>query len=645
MNMQSNLDLQAIEEDASTTALKSSTGLAGLFGGVFANDSTAKLAALDSAMATIEFKPDGTILKANRNFLMATGYKEDEIVGEHHSIFVTKAEKRSPEYQSFWADLASGRSHVSSFKRVGKDGGDIWIQAAYTPIKNSVGKVVKVFKVCSDITAAKQEAEASQRDVVAISKSLAMIEFTPDGIIRHANANFLDVMEYSLDEIVGQHHRMFVDKKYGVSEDYKKFWDHLKSGQDHVSEFQRFTKSGKPVWIQASYSAVVDAQGNVAKVVKVASDITAAKLAAADHQGQIEAINRSQAVIHFELDGTIIEANEAFTQAVGYDLTEIVGQHHKIFMPSAERDSVEYKKFWEDLREGKFQQGEFCRVNKAGEDLWIQATYNPILDAEGNPIKVVKFATDITDMVQRRHNRQNAQQKIAQDLGSVSEAVATAKNSSAEAAAASSQASNNLQAVASGAEEMNSAIQEIATSMTRSRETADAAADKVHKANKASEQFLEAARAMGQIVELIRGIAGQINLLSLNATIESARAGEAGKGFAVVASEVKSLARQAADATDRVAAEIEGVQSASEEVDQSLNGISESLEAVREYVVGTSSAVEEQSAVAREISANMQEATSGVENVTDLMQKIAEQTARADTSVESVAEQSQRMAN
>ena len=645
MNMQSKMNLDGVLDEPSNVPKSASGGLTSFLGGVFSSNAQLKLAAVDAALATIEFDSNGTILNANSNFLKAMGYEKHEIVGKHHSMFVSTVEKHSPEYKCFWAGLASGKSFVSSFRRIAKDGTDVWIQAAYAPIKNSLGQVTSVFKVCSNITEAKQEAEESRCEVDAISKSLAMIEFSPDGIVQKANQNFLNVMGYTLEEIVGQHHRIFVEEKYGTSLEYKEFWNHLKSGRDHVSEFQRFSKTGESVWIQASYSAVLDTNGDVARVVKVASDITEAKTQAADHQGQIEAIDRSQAVIQFNLDGTIITANEAFVGAVGYELDEIVGQHHKIFVPQEDRESAEYKQFWDVLKEGKFHQGEFRRKNKAGEDLWIQATYNPILNAEGKPIKVVKFATDITDMVMRRLTRQKAQQQISEDLGSVSEAVTTSKNNSADAAIASTQASQNLQAVASGTEEMNTAIQEIATSMTRSRETADDAAEKVKTATVASEKFLEATRSMGQIVELIRGIAGQINLLSLNATIESARAGEAGKGFAVVASEVKGLARQAADATDLVAAEIEGVQTSSEEVDQALGVISGSLETVREYVVGTSSAVEEQSAVAREISANMQEAAHGVDSVNELMQKIADQTAVADSAVESVAEQSQRMAN
>lgn len=625
--------------------IKSDRGLSSLFGRLKASggDAAAKLDALEASMATIEFDAQGNILCANPNFLQAMGYGVSDIVGKHHRMFVEDVERNSDEYRQFWEDLRAGTAKVATFKRIGNGGRTVWIQAVYTPVRNTAGKVVKVFKACSDITSAKLEAEKFRRESEAIGKSLAVIHFNADGTIIEANGNFLDLMEYSMSEIAGQHHSMFVEPAYADSKEYADFWQQLRAGHDHVSEFQRFTKSGKSVWIQGSYSAVLDPDGQVERVIKVASDITAARNQAADHQGQIAAINRSQAVIHFELDGTIIDANDAFLATLGYSKDEIVGQHHRMFVASEEQRSAEYEAFWDELRKGKFQQAEFRRVNKAGDEIWIQATYNPIIDSNGNPVKVVKFATDITAQHARRMARQSAQSKIAHDLSSVSTAVNTAKSSSAEAATASEQASHNFQAVASGAEEMNGAIQEIATSMVRSRETADEAHSNVASANQACERFLEAAQSMGQIVELIRGIAGQINLLSLNATIESARAGEAGKGFAVVASEVKSLARQAADATDKVAAEIESVQAASGDVDQALQIIGTSLETVREYVVGTSSAVEEQSAVARDISQNMQEASQGIESVSDFMQRIADETARADAAVENVAAESQSM--
>jgi methyl-accepting chemotaxis protein len=232
----------------------------------------------------------------------------------------------------------------------------------------------------------------------ALSKSLAVIEFKPDGTILFANPNFLTALGYSLDEIKGLHHRIFVDPAYATSADYAGFWRTLQSGQFFSAVFKRITKDGREVWIQATYNPVLDKRGKVYKVVKFATDITDDKLKAADHEGQIAAINRAQAVIHFNLDGTITDANENFLKTLGYTLEEVKGKHHRIFVDTAYANSPDYAQFWDRLGKGEFQTAEYKRIGKGGKEVWIQASYNPIFDASGKPFKVVKFATDVTAM-------------------------------------------------------------------------------------------------------------------------------------------------------------------------------------------------------------------------------------------------------
>ena len=168
--------------------------------------------------------------------------------------------------------------------------------------------------------------------LAALDKSQAVISFTPEGKILTANDNFLAAIGYSLSEIVGQHHRMFVETEYGKSKEYQEFWDTLKRGVFQAKEFKRITKSGAEIWIQASYNPIKDRNGRVVKVVKYATDITARVMQSADHEGQINAISKAQAVIAFNLDGTIREANENFLGAVGYTLEEVKGQHHRMFV-------------------------------------------------------------------------------------------------------------------------------------------------------------------------------------------------------------------------------------------------------------------------------------------------------------------------
>lgn len=258
----------------------------------------------------------------------------------------------------------------------------------------------------SQINSELEEATANHRDlqakVDAISRSQAVIEFELDGTIITANDNFLDAVGYTLQEIQGQHHRIFCDSEYVGSADYRAFWERLNRGEFESGEFRRIRKDGDDIWIQASYNPIFGENGRPVKVIKFASDITEQKRQNADYEGQISAISKSQAVIEFQLDGTIIHANENFCGAVGYQLDEIQGKHHRIFCESEFADSAEYRAFWEKLRSGKYEAGEFKRIAKDGSEIWIQASYNPIFDASGKPTKVVKYATDITAQVLQR---------------------------------------------------------------------------------------------------------------------------------------------------------------------------------------------------------------------------------------------------
>lgn len=230
----------------------------------------------------------------------------------------------------------------------------------------------------------------------AIDLAFAVIEFSMDGSVLQANSNFLKTFGYSLTDVIGQHHRMFCDPTYARSKDYLNFWDRLNQGQFEAGEFQRQGLGGKEVWIQASYNPVLDEQGQPYKVVKIASDISEQKRKNADYEGQIQAIAKSQAVIEFGLDGIVIDANENFLKTLGYTLREVQGQHHRMFCDAAYAQSLEYRLFWEKLGRGEYDSGEYKRITKGGHEVWIAASYNPILDANGRPRKVVKLATDIS---------------------------------------------------------------------------------------------------------------------------------------------------------------------------------------------------------------------------------------------------------
>lgn len=362
----------------------------------------AKLAALDLSQAVIEFRLDGTILNANANFLKTVGYSLAEIKGQHHRMFVDPAERDSEAYRAFWAELGKGEFKSAEFRRIAKDGREIWLQATYNPILNRFGRPIKVVKFATDITAQKLRNADYEGKIAAIEKSQAVIEFALDGTILDANANFLNTVGYTIEEIRGKHHRMFVEPAERDSAGYRSFWERLGRGAFQSGEYRRITKSGREFWLQATYNPILGPSGKPIKVVKFASDITAEKLRNADYEGKIAAINKSQAVIEFSLDGTILDANDNFLKAVGYSLNEIRGQHHRMFVIEEERDSAAYKAFWDDLSRGRFQSGEYRRMKKGGEHIWLQATYNPILDPTGKPLKVVKFASDITNEIGKR---------------------------------------------------------------------------------------------------------------------------------------------------------------------------------------------------------------------------------------------------
>lgn len=465
----------------------------------------------------------------------------------------------------------------------------------------------------------------------ALDRSQAVIQFKPDGTILFANENFLAAMGYSLDEIKGQHHSMFVEPGYENSAEYKQFWETLRQGKFQAAEYKRFAKGGKEIWIQASYNPMLDKSGKVTKVIKYATDITAQTLQAADFRGQIDAVNKSSAVISFELDGTIIEANENFLGAVGYSLDEIKGQHHRMFVDSDYAESAEYREFWAKLGRGEYQAAEYKRFAKGGREIWIQASYNPIYDPSGKPFKVVKFATDITQQVLARQESERVGKLVDENLEKILSAVASANEQSGVASNASTQTLQTVQSVAAATEEFQASATEIARSMETSRSDVSKAIEEAVNADHSTQQLTEQAQAMNSVVDVIQEIAGQINLLALNATIESARAGEAGKGFAVVASEVKSLANQVANATGQISSEITGMQTVCGDVVERLSGIKTAVESVESSVAAVAGAVEEQTSTTREIAESMQTAATAVGEVNSNLDAISGAVGDADT--------------
>ena len=446
--------------------------------------------------------------------------------------------------------------------------------------------------------------------VKAIGRSQAVIEFSLDGTIQSANENFLSAVGYTLEEIRGQHHRLFVEPGERDSSEYQRFWTLLGQGEFQAGQFRRIGKGGREIWLQASYNPIFDAGGKPFKVVKYCTDVTAQKTRAADFEGQIKAIDKSQAVIEFELNGIIRNANANFLRTVGYSIDEIRGQHHKLFVERAYAEGAEYRAFWEKLGRGIYDAGVYKRVAKGGREVWLQASYNPIVDASGRPVKVVKYASDITA-------QREASDRLAHIMTNVKTAAEEIQTSAEEISTGNASLSERVEAQAASLEETSSSmmrmtetVRENAENARQANQLALAACDHaesggkiMHDAVTAMHVINESSRKIADIIGVIDAIAFQTNLLALNAAVEAARAGEQGRGFAVVASEVRSLAGRSAAAAKEIKELIQDsvakIADGSRLVDQSgksLNEIVASVKKVTDIVGEISAASADQAA-------------------------------------------------
>ncbi|MBF6607925.1 MAG: PAS domain S-box protein [Flavobacterium sp.] len=355
-----------------------------------------RISAINKSNASIEFDLKGNILSVNELFLKLLGYSEEEVLGKHHSMFLEAGSADQPEYRQFWRNLSKGQFQQDEFKRIRKDGQSVWLHGNYNPIFDEQGNPERILKIATDITLNKRQQIEIDAITTAISKSNLTIEFDLDGKITKANDSFLEIVGYNLEDVVGKHHSIFISEDERNSAEYREFWTNLKAGQYQSGEYRRLTKTGETAWFKGNYNPIFDTQGNVYKVIKIASDITKAKNQQIEIDAITMAIYKSSLAIEFNMQGYILNANSIFQNIMGYSAKEIVGKHHSILVDPSERDSVDYREFWQKLQEGEFQEGEFVRRTKRGETVWIKGNYNPIFDTQGRPYKVLKIATDVS---------------------------------------------------------------------------------------------------------------------------------------------------------------------------------------------------------------------------------------------------------
>ena len=516
--------------------------------------------------------------------------------------------------------------------------------------------------------------------IAAIDRVQAVIEFDLDGTIVHANENFLAALGYRLDEIRGRHHSMFVDAAYAKSEEYRAFWARLARGEFDAGQYRRHGKDGREIWIQASYNPVFDRAGRARKVVKFATDITAQKMQAADSAGQLAAIGKSQAVIEFDLTGTILAANDNFLAVMGYALDDVRGRHHSMFAEEAYRHSAEYRAFWDKLGRGEYDAGVYRRLGKGGREVWIQASYNPILDMNGRVVKVVKYATDITTQVRDTQALQRAVEQthdvvgaaqagdltgridmtgktgsiaqlceginalvdtMAGILGQIRVAADTIGVGAREIASGNSDLSQRTESQAASLEETASSMDELTHIVRQNADNARQAnqlaigatqvaargGEAVREVIATMSQISESSKKIADIIGVIDGIAFQTNILALNAAVEAARAGEQGRGFAVVASEVRSLAQRSANAAKEIK---HLIADSSERVDTGTRLV-RGAGGTMDEIVGSVKRVGE---IVAQISAASQEQSAGIEQVNQAVAQMDESTQRNAALVE-----------
>lgn len=593
--------------------------------------------AIYQSQAIVEFDMAEKITFTNENFQKILGYAPEEVDGRSYVSLFDPEQASDLAHKQLWSKLNAGQASSGELKFIGKNGKEVWMVVSFNPLSDQTGTPYKVVCFATDITESKVELKV-RNDIMNLTSIVSEADLRGD--ILNVNEKFIEVSKYNRQELIGKGHNTTRHPDM-PKEVFKEMWGTIGRGKIFRGLVKNRAKDGTPYYVDAVIAPIMGDNGKPKKYLGVRYDITEAEIERQNMKGVIRAIDASYAYIEFDTLGNVITANKIFQDTMGYSESDLKGKHHRQFCDPQYAASSEYNFFWPDLKSGKSNQGVFKRVTKSGEEMWLQAVYSPVTDETGRVNKVVKIATNVTELTKAIiYLEQMANGLAASALQLTSLATEMAENAkktsqdSEMATNLSAEVASGVQIVATNTEEMVASIKEISRSANESASMSKHTLSSALETNKTISKLGLSSQEIGNVIKVISSIAQQTNLLALNATIEAARAGDAGRGFSVVASEVKELAKQTAKATEDIAYKITAVQKDSNAAVEAISEISVSIEKLNSLSGAIAASVEEQTATTNEVSRVVVQSAKGVDSIATTVKAVSK-AAEANRSVSS----------